>query len=88
MKEFIWANSTFKEEPKSNKAFEGIIINKKVQKSINVIMVLDGNIHMILASKRTKTSIEICASNWLEAINEGNKFLKRTRSNKCATIRH
>ena len=33
----------FKEEPKSNQEFEGIGVNKKVQNSINVIMVDDGN---------------------------------------------
>ena len=43
MKEFIWDNPTFKEEPKSNQAFEGIGANKEVQKSINIIMVVDGN---------------------------------------------
>ena len=43
MKEFIWANSNFKEEPKSNQAFEGIEANKEVQKSINIIMAIDGN---------------------------------------------
>ena len=32
MKEFIWANPAFKEEPKSNKAFEGVGANKEVQK--------------------------------------------------------
>ena len=36
--EFIWANPACKEEPKSNKVFEGIGANKKVQKSINVIL--------------------------------------------------
>ena len=41
--EFIWANPVFKEEPKSNQVFEGIGANKEVQKSINVIMVVDGN---------------------------------------------
>ena len=41
--EFIWANPTFKEEPKSNQAFGGIRANKEVQKSIIVIMVVDGN---------------------------------------------
>ena len=34
MKEFIWANPTFKEELKSNQAFEGIRVNKEVQKLI------------------------------------------------------
>ena len=43
VKEFVWANLTFKEEPKSNKVFQGIGINKEVQKSINMIMVIDGN---------------------------------------------
>ena len=43
VKEFIWANPAFKEEPKSNQAFEGIGANKEVQKSINVIMAIDGN---------------------------------------------
>ena len=43
VKEFIWANPTFKEEPKSNQAFEGIGVNKQVQKSINIIMIVDGN---------------------------------------------
>ena len=32
VKEFIWANTAFKEELKSNEAFEGIEANKKVQK--------------------------------------------------------
>ena len=36
VKEFIWANPVFKEEPKSNQAFEGIRANKEVQKSINM----------------------------------------------------
>ena len=43
VKEFIWANPAFKEEPKSNQAFEGIGSNKEVQKSINIIMAIDGN---------------------------------------------
>ena len=43
VKNFIWANPSFKEEPKSNQAFEGIRANKEVQKSINVIMAIDGN---------------------------------------------
>ena len=43
VKEFIWANSDFKEEPKSNQVFEGIEANKEVQKSINIIMAIDGN---------------------------------------------
>ena len=43
MKEFIWANPAFKEEPKSNQPFEGIGANKKVQKSINVIISVDAN---------------------------------------------
>ena len=43
MKEFISANTTFKEEPKSNQSFEGIRANKEVQKSINVITTVDGN---------------------------------------------
>ena len=30
VKEFIWANPAFKEEPKSNQAFEGIGVNKEV----------------------------------------------------------
>ena len=30
VKEFIWANPTFKEEPKSNQAFEGIGANDEV----------------------------------------------------------
>ena len=52
MKEIIWANPpAFKEESKSNKAFEGIRINKEVQKSINMIMAIDGNNSHDLASK-------------------------------------
>ena len=43
MKEFIWVNTDFKEELKSNQAFEGIGANKEVQKSINMIMVVDSN---------------------------------------------
>ena len=43
MKEFIWANPTFEEGPKSKKAFEGIGANKEVQKSINMIMAIDDN---------------------------------------------
>ena len=43
VKDFIWANPTFKEEPKSTQAFKGIRANKEVQKSINVIMAIDGN---------------------------------------------
>ena len=43
VKEFIWANPAFKEKPKSNQVFEGIRANKEVQKSINIIMVIDGN---------------------------------------------
>ena len=43
VKEFFWANPEFKEEPKSNKAFEGIKANKEVQMSINIIMAIDGN---------------------------------------------
>ena len=43
VKEFIWANLAFIEEPKSNQDFEGIRVNKKVQKFINVIMAVDGN---------------------------------------------
>ena len=43
VKEFIWANPTFKEESLSNQVFEGIRANKEVQNSINVIMVVDGN---------------------------------------------
>ena len=41
--EFIWVNSSFKEEPKSNQVFEGIGANKEIQKSINIIMPIDGN---------------------------------------------
>ena len=43
VKEFISANPPFKEETKSNKAFEGIGANKEVQKSINIIIAIDGN---------------------------------------------
>ena len=43
MKKFILVNLYFKEEPKSNKAFEGIGANKKVQKPINVIIAIDSN---------------------------------------------
>ena len=43
MKEIIWANLAFKEEPKSNQPFKGIGANKEVQKSINVIMAVEGN---------------------------------------------
>ena len=43
VKEFIWVNSSFKEEPKSNQVFEGIGANKEIQKSINIIMPIDGN---------------------------------------------
>ena len=43
VKEFIWANPTFKEEPKLNQVFEGIGVNKEIQKSINIIVVVDGN---------------------------------------------
>ena len=43
VKEFIWAIPTFKEKTKSNQALEGIEANKEVQKSINVIMVVEGN---------------------------------------------
>ena len=43
VKEFIWANPSFKEEPKSNQVFEGIGANKEVQKSKNIIMAIDGN---------------------------------------------
>ena len=43
VKEFIWSNPIFKEEPKSNPVFKEIGANKEVQKSINVIMVVDGN---------------------------------------------
>ena len=43
MKKFIWANPTFKEEPKSNQVIEGIGANKEVQKSINIIIAIDGN---------------------------------------------
>ena len=64
MKEFIWANLAFKEEPKSNQTFEEIGANKKVQKSINVIMLLMVIIHMFLASKRTRKSKKIHAPNW------------------------
>ena len=42
-KEFIWANPAFKEERKSDQAFEGIRANKEVQKSINMIMAIDNN---------------------------------------------
>ena len=41
--EFIWVNQTFKEEPKLNQAFKGIGANKEAQKSINIIMAIDGN---------------------------------------------
>ena len=30
--EFIWGNTTFKEEPKSNQVFKGIGVNEEVQK--------------------------------------------------------
>ena len=43
VKKFIWANLAFKEEPKSNQTFEGIRAYKEVQKSINMIMSVDGN---------------------------------------------
>ena len=43
VKEFIWVNPAFREDPKSNQVFEGIKANKEVQKPINVIMVVDGN---------------------------------------------
>ena len=43
VKKFIWANPTFKGEPKSNQVFEETGANKEVQKSINVIMTIDGN---------------------------------------------
>ena len=43
VKKFIWTNLAFKEEPKSNKTFEGIRAYKEVQKSINMIMSVDGN---------------------------------------------
>ena len=43
VKRFIWANSTFKEESKSNQVFEGIGANKEVHMSINIIMAIDGN---------------------------------------------
>ena len=56
MNEFIWANLAYKEDPKSNQTFEGIGANKKVQKSINVIMLLMVIIHMFLASKRIRKS--------------------------------
>ena len=65
VKEIILAKPFFKEESKSNQAFEVIGANKEVQKSMNVIMDVDGNIHMILASKRTRKSKEICALDWL-----------------------
>ena len=42
VKEFIWVKPIFKEEPKSNKVFKGIGINKEVKKSINMIIVIDG----------------------------------------------
>ena len=43
LRSLFWANSDFKEKHKSNKAFEEIEINKEVQKSINIIMAIDGN---------------------------------------------
>ena len=43
IKEFIWINGTLKEESKSNQVFEGIRVIKDVQKSINMIIVVDGN---------------------------------------------
>ena len=43
VKKFIWANPTFKKEPKSNQTFEETGANKEVQESINVIMTIDGN---------------------------------------------
>ena len=42
VKEFIWVKPIFKEEPKSNKVFKRIGINKEVKKSINMIIVIDG----------------------------------------------
>ena len=43
MKKFILANPAFKEEPKSNQAFEETGAHKEVQESINVIMAIYGN---------------------------------------------
>ena len=43
VKKFIWANLVFKEEPKTNQAFEEIRANKEVHKPINIIMTIDGN---------------------------------------------
>ena len=34
----IWANPAFKEEPKSNQAFEGIGANKEVQKLMQELL--------------------------------------------------
>ena len=42
VKELIWANPIFKEEPKSNQAFEDIGANKEMQRTINIIMAVDG----------------------------------------------
>ena len=38
MKEFIWANLAFKEEPKSNQVIEGNGANKEVQKLIQELL--------------------------------------------------
>ena len=38
MKEFIWANISFKEWPKSNQGFEGIGVNKEVQKLMQELL--------------------------------------------------
>ena len=43
VKNFISANPSFKEEHNSIQVFKGIGVNKEVQKSINVIMAIDGN---------------------------------------------
>ena len=43
VKDFIWASPSCKEDPKSNQVFEGIRASKEVQKSINIIMAIDGN---------------------------------------------
>ena len=42
-KKFIWANPTFKGKLKSNQVFEEIRTNKKVYKSINIIITINKN---------------------------------------------
>ena len=65
IKEFIWINRTLKEEPKSNQVFEGIRVIKDVQKSINMIMVVDGNNPHDFGYQSTRKSKKICALNWI-----------------------